>query len=591
MDSDIVAQTLRKLEQFYQAGKLTPEEYEAAKAMVGVQPQPAQAQEALPSTQEMLPPTQEMQQPQQRSSSTGQHPPHTSPGLPHKQPQEAHIQLPTANNAIMGIKEFHSLLEHHTDLTGALKELGDLHKIGILQTGEFQISKRLFMQALQKGPDALSGPPTRPPASKRPKRRKTEATHYFTPLPRNHDTQVEAECVSTAEQSQKAQEEELFRQMMEATPADNASNAGLHALLAHYQLDEPFASGSQGQSYRAMRFRDSKERVLKVIYPHYSRTEEQRRQLQTLLTQSASLRHQHIRKSEFVQPTSSESPLVMDMEHIKGISLEELLQPHRSLDFGTLLPIGIVFELLSQISSALLYAHEQGVLHLSLKPGNILIDEHGCVKVCDFAVAQGLNLSANNPHIEWKKLAYFTAPEQIRNADTATPANDIYSLAALARQMLTGELSRNKTHNPPPREIPLALKQTNKRGSASLPHLRYPEVVSVWNALKEQLLPLVQERPAMLPQDALRDIVRDKMHTAILPQTGPHQAISSPEQSETLVEVNKIHSQSTRQTNHGMSPPFHQAPPHMTPARSRQFSQNEQRNTPESLPIPHVKKK
>lgn len=590
MDPEIVVQTLRKLEQFYQAGKLTPEEYEAAKAMVGVQPQSAQTQETRPSTQEMLPPTQEMLQPRQQSSSTGQHPPHTRPGLPHKQQQEAHIQLPTADNAIMGIKEFHSLLEHHTDLTGALKELGDLHKIGILQTGEFQISKRLFMQALQKGPDVRSGPPTRPPATKRPKRRTAEAAHYFTPLPRNNDTQIEAESVSTAEQSQKAQEEELFRQMMEATPADNTNGAGLHALLAHYQLGEPFASGSQGQSYQAMRFRDSKERVLKVIYPHYSRTQEQRKQLQILLAQSASLRHQHIRQSEFVQPTSDESPLVMDMEHIKGISLEELLQPHHALDFGTLLPIGVVFELLSQISSALLYAHEQGVLHLSLKPGNILIDENGCVKVCDFAVAQGINLSANNPHIEWKKLAYFTAPEQIRNPDTATPANDIYSLAALARQMLTGELSRNKAHNS--REIPLALKQTIKRGSASLPHLRYPDVVSFWNALHEQLLPLVQERPAMLPQDALRDIIRDKMHTAILPQTGPHQAISSPEQSETLVEVNKIHSQSTRQTNHGMSPPFHQAPPHTTPIRPSRISHpREQRDTPESLPIPHVKKK
>src|ERR1700704_2645062 len=98
--------------------------------------------------------------------------------------------------------------------------------------------------------------------------------------------------------------------------------------------------------------------------------------------------------------------------------------------------------LMVKVARAVHYAHEQGVLHRDLKPGNILLDSHGEPLVSDFGLARCEAVSS----FLTRSLASFgtpgyIAPEQADGpAANLTPAADVYSLGAILFELLTGRL-------------------------------------------------------------------------------------------------------------------------------------------------------
>jgi serine/threonine-protein kinase len=98
------------------------------------------------------------------------------------------------------------------------------------------------------------------------------------------------------------------------------------------------------------------------------------------------------------------------------------------------LPLEDVVCILSQVASALDYAHSRGVVHRDIKPGNILLDSRKNSYLSDFGVAQ-LNGIQNGPALG--TFAYM-APE-IASGGPASPASDIYALGVVLFEMLTGQ--------------------------------------------------------------------------------------------------------------------------------------------------------
>jgi serine/threonine-protein kinase len=158
-----------------------------------------------------------------------------------------------------------------------------------------------------------------------------------------------------------------------------------------------------------------------------------------------------------------------------------------------------VAELLEQIGAALDYAHARGYVHRDIKPGNILIDQHGRARVVDFGIAKGLqDADLTELGLELGTAGYLS-PEQAEGL-MATPASDVYSAGVVAYEMLTGELpfraetavglAMRHLNDPAPAPssrvpgIPRRVDAVTLRALAKDPTRRWPSVTAFAQALR-----------------------------------------------------------------------------------------------------------
>jgi serine/threonine protein kinase len=123
----------------------------------------------------------------------------------------------------------------------------------------------------------------------------------------------------------------------------------------------------------------------------------------------------------------------MIFEHLAGGSL------HARLASGQPLPDDDATRIARDVADGLAHAHEQGVVHRDLKPGNVLFDSEGRAKIADFGIARiqgGDTLTDAGTIIG---TAAYISPEQVRGEE-CTPASDVYSFGVLLYEMLTGRL-------------------------------------------------------------------------------------------------------------------------------------------------------
>ncbi len=119
------------------------------------------------------------------------------------------------------------------------------------------------------------------------------------------------------------------------------------------------------------------------------------------------------------------------MEYVDGLTLAELLA---RVEGGTLTPDECSY-LVQSVAKALQFAHENGVLHLDIKPSNIMINHAGTVKLCDFGMAS-LASATGYGGARGGTVGYMP-PEQIEG-DMVDERCDVFSLAVVMWQALTG---------------------------------------------------------------------------------------------------------------------------------------------------------
>jgi len=123
------------------------------------------------------------------------------------------------------------------------------------------------------------------------------------------------------------------------------------------------------------------------------------------------------------------------MEHVNGESLRDRL---------TRGPLSreAAIRLLAQVAAAIHHAHQAGVIHRDLKPGNILIDAAGQVKVADFGLALPTEMSADAPAANsMSGTPAYMSPEQFsREKNAVTFRSDLWSLGVVAYECLAGRV-------------------------------------------------------------------------------------------------------------------------------------------------------
>ena len=191
-----------------------------------------------------------------------------------------------------------------------------------------------------------------------------------------------------------------------------------------FALLEKLGSGGQGEVWRAHDDTRGVDIALKVPSANGVPND-------TLLTafereHSIASRLDHPNILKVFKPHRSGDVVVLPMELATGGDLRRL----RGAGYLDIIPV------LLDIAQALEHAHERGVIHRDLKPGNILFDARGRVKLADFGAAGTTSTTAADARKQG--LSPFTAsPEQLRG-EAPVESDDIYGLGALAYELLSG---------------------------------------------------------------------------------------------------------------------------------------------------------
>jgi serine/threonine protein kinase len=201
--------------------------------------------------------------------------------------------------------------------------------------------------------------------------------------------------------------------------------------FGHYQIVAPLGEGGMAAVYKA--YQPSMERYVAIkVLPRHMVTSEEfvlrfRREAKLL----AQLQHPHI-LSVFDYGEADGYPYIV-MPFVQGGTLSELIQK-RSLSLAD------VRRIITQLGSALSYAHARGMIHRDIKPSNVLIDESNNCLLTDFGLARMVEASIKitTSGTVMGTPAYMS-PEQGAGSQI-DPRSDIYSLGIILYEMVTGRV-------------------------------------------------------------------------------------------------------------------------------------------------------
>jgi Tol biopolymer transport system component/tRNA A-37 threonylcarbamoyl transferase component Bud32 len=215
--------------------------------------------------------------------------------------------------------------------------------------------------------------------------------------------------------------------------------------LGIYEIIAPLGAGGMGEVYRARDTRLGRDVAIKALPPQFAQDPDRLARFEREAKLLASLSHPHIAGIFGLEDIDKHRYLVL--EFVEGETLAQ------RLDRGTL-SIDESLQICRQIASALESAHENGIAHRDLKPGNVMITPAGDVKVLDFGLAKGgmgsgssasdISLS-HSPTLTHQHTgagviigtAAYMSPEQARGR-TVDKRTDIWSFGCVLYECLTG---------------------------------------------------------------------------------------------------------------------------------------------------------
>src|SRR3982751_2868508 len=193
-----------------------------------------------------------------------------------------------------------------------------------------------------------------------------------------------------------------------------------------YELLEEIGRGGQGVVFRARQKSLNRIVALKVIALGQWATDATLHRFRREAEMAASLDHPAIVPiHEFGQRNGS---CYFSMKLVEGEKLDELIA-HRAFHQRD------AAALVAKVARAVQHAHERGVLHCDIKPGNILIDPRGEPQLTDFGLARVLQAPADMTS-QLSGTPSYMAPEQVAN-ETSTHATDVYGVGTVLYQLLT----------------------------------------------------------------------------------------------------------------------------------------------------------
>jgi serine/threonine-protein kinase len=207
-------------------------------------------------------------------------------------------------------------------------------------------------------------------------------------------------------------------------------------LADRYRLSSRIAVGGMGEVWEAADTRLDRKVAVKVLKPELSGDAEFLHRFRTEARTTASINHPGIAAVHDYGETAAivdgpQDTAYLVMELVEGDPLAAILAKEGRISTERTLDI------LEQAGYALQAAHERGYVHRDVKPGNILITPAGVVKLTDFGIAKAADAAPVTRSGMVMGTAHYIAPEQALGNE-AEPASDVYSLAVVGYECLTG---------------------------------------------------------------------------------------------------------------------------------------------------------
>lgn len=247
-----------------------------------------------------------------------------------------------------------------------------------------------------------------------------------------------------------------------------------------YEIEERIGRGGMGEVYRALDTRLLRKVAIKVIRP--DRTDWEEAIARLFREARAAAAFQHPNAVAIYDLGQVEGTFFIVMELVRGRTLRGYVGP------GTA-PLDMKLKWLVGIARALSAAHEAGIVHRDVKPGNIMITSEGIAKVLDFGLAKPIDDTEAVTKVGYLLgTPRYMSPEQ-REGTEADARSDQYAFGLTAYELLTGSHAENREGGASGLTrlvggLTLGMAQVVERTLEEDPSRRYPSMAAAANALE-----------------------------------------------------------------------------------------------------------
>jgi serine/threonine-protein kinase len=207
----------------------------------------------------------------------------------------------------------------------------------------------------------------------------------------------------------------------------------MRATRSRYQVQEELGHGASATVWRARDTKTGREVAVKRFHPHLMSDPVARKRIEDEAAAASRVNHPNIVRA--IELIEDRDGLTLVFPYVAGETLAA------RLGNGSRIAPREAASIALDIADALALAHQQGVVHRDVKPGNILLGADGRARLLDFGISHAVDAVQAAHELTGAGMAIGTlpymAPEQLA-AEPTTPASDVYALGVVLYEMLAG---------------------------------------------------------------------------------------------------------------------------------------------------------